>query len=379
MVHEDQLKSARDAAEALGIKLDDQGNVTRLQLEAQANATRLKEAGTTKKILELQRFINNAISQVHLAAAVPDSGTSSGVHQEFITHLQSVETTMTSMDSGPDSRMARLQLETAILRARAGGQGVQIGRFHFSIYADVKMFVETSMNSNYGGCLDADSLLHSVGGPYVDPGQAVATEASRLRTKYDGQPEVRAVSSFKTSFPAVMFRDSTAASVSAAVAEGCLGPGIGSIDKWDARDGVSGTKIVIENGLRRMEDSIPFEIKENLDGKGADLARECFSLSVGFVHHFATFIDFFYLEMSSAAGFKPKEAWDLVTAVVVKIFSDLREARAVAQESRGAAGFIWGTLQAHMVMKRFLRHSFKRDPGFSAILEQVVLKMLPRC
>jgi hypothetical protein len=78
--------------------------------------------------------------------------------------------------------------------------------------------------------------------------------------------------------------------------------------------------------------------------------------------------------MSNAAGFKGKEAWDLVTAVLVKVFSDLRDARAIAQDSRGAAGFIWGTLQAHMVMKRFLKHNFKRDPGLNAILVQFILK-----
>lgn len=147
-----------------------------------------------------------------------------------------------------------------------------------------------------------------------------------------------------------------------------------SIEKWDARDGVSGTKFVIENGIRRMEDSIPFEIQENLVGEGTDLARHCFGQSVAFVHHLSTFIDTFFLEMSNAAGFKAKEAWDLVTAVVVKIFSDLRDARAIAQDSRGAAGFIWGTLQAHMVMKRFLKHNFKRDPGLNAILVQFILK-----
>jgi hypothetical protein len=60
--------------------------------------------------------------------------------------------------------------------------------------------------------------------------------------------------------------------------------------------------------------------------------------------------------------------------VVVKVFSDLRDARAVAQESRGAAGFIWGTLQAHVVMKRFLKYNFRHDPGVNAILMQSILK-----
>jgi hypothetical protein len=78
--------------------------------------------------------------------------------------------------------------------------------------------------------------------------------------------------SFKTSFPPAMFKDSTSSSATGATAEGYLDPGMSSIDKWDMRDGVLGTKFVIENGLHCMEDSIPFEIMEHLDRDGADLA-----------------------------------------------------------------------------------------------------------
>jgi hypothetical protein len=56
------------------------------------------------------------------------------------------------------------------------------------------------------------------------------------------------------------------------------------------------------------------------------------------------------------------------------ILGPIWDARAIAQDSRGAAGFIWGTLQAHMVMKRFLKHNFNRDPGLNAILIQFILK-----
>jgi hypothetical protein len=137
---------------------------------------------------------------------------------------------------------------------------------------------------------------------------------------------MKVATSFRTSFPSVMFRDTTSVGQSAAATEGYLGPSMGSIEKWDARDGVSGTKFVIKNGIRHMEDSIPFEIEENLEGDGADLARYCFGQLVSFAHHLTNFIDTFFLEMSNAAGFKGKEAWDLVTAVLVNVFLDLRDA-----------------------------------------------------
>lgn len=258
------------------------------------------------------------------------------LYQDLVARLG----TMEELTLGPDSRLGKLQFELGLVRARAAGQGVKLGRFGFNTYAEVKLFVETKMNNNYGLCFDAVSLLHSIDGSYVDPDQAVATEASRLKAHYASQLEMKVATSFKTSFPAVMFRDSSSATSSAAVAEGSLGAGMSTHGKWDARDGISGTKYVIENGIRRMEDSIPFEINENLGGEGADLARECFNASVIFVHQFDTFIDMFYLEMCNSAGFKAMEAWELVTAVVVKVFSDLRDARAVAQDSRGAAGFV---------------------------------------
>jgi hypothetical protein len=78
-----------------------------------------------------------------------------------------------------------------------------------------------------------------------------------------------------------------------------------------------------------------------VEGDGADLACQCSIQLVAFIHHLATFINTVYLEMSNAAGFtNSKEVWELVTSVVVKISSDLRDAMAVAQELRCAAGFI---------------------------------------
>jgi hypothetical protein len=276
---------------------------------------------------------------------------------------------------GMESPMGKLQREMAMVQSQgAAGQEVQIGRFTFIGYPAVKLFSENVMHGNYGVCLDAVSVLHAIDGSYVDPDQATGREALRLRAKYGSQLEMKVATSFRTSFPAIMFRGTTGLTISVAAAEGHIGPGMSSFSKWDAGNGVSGTKFAIEAGIQRMMDSIPFEIYETLDGDGADLARQCFYHSVDFVNHLTTFIDTFYLEMSNAAGFTPKEAWDLVTAVIVKVFADLRDARAVAQESRGAAGFIWGTLQAHRVMRRFLKHNFKRDPGLSAIFVQAILK-----
>jgi hypothetical protein len=143
---------------------------------------------------------------------------------------------------------------------------------------------------------------------------------------------------------------------------------------WDAYNSISGTKYVILNGLRRIDESVPFEIVQHLSGEGAELARECYMVSVAFARGLVTFIDMFYLDMCNAAGFKETEAWDLTTAVVVKIFTDLRDARSIAQDSTGATGFVWGTLQAHMVMARFHQHDFSRDPGLNAILVQFILR-----
>jgi hypothetical protein len=266
-------------------------------------------------------------------------------------------------------------MEVSVLRARAAGQAVRMGGFIFNSYEELKLFVEEHVpRGNFGLFVDAVSLLHSIDASYVDPDRAVATEAARLKAQYDSQLEMKIASSFRTSYPAVMFRDSSSSTSSAAVAEGSLGPGMATIDKWDARDGVSGTKFVIQNGVRRLQDSIPFEIREYLMGRAAELAKECFTNSSTFVHHLNTFVDTFYMEMSNAAGFSKKEAWDLVTAVLIKIFSDLRDARALAQESREPSGFIWATLQAHMTMQRLIKHEFKRDPGLNAILVQFILK-----
>jgi hypothetical protein len=82
----------------------------------------------------------------------------------------------------------------------------------------------------------------------------------------------------------------------------------------------------------------------------------------------------FYLEMSNSVGFKDADAWELTQAMVIKVFGDLRDARAIAQDTRGASGFVWAALQAHVVMARFIKFDFKRDPGLNAVLVQYILK-----
>jgi hypothetical protein len=82
----------------------------------------------------------------------------------------------------------------------------------------------------------------------------------------------------------------------------------------------------------------------------------------------------FYLEMSNSVGFKDADAWELTQAMVIKVFGDLRDARSIAQDTRGASGFVWAALQAHVVMARFIKFDFKRDPGLNAVLVQYILK-----
>jgi hypothetical protein len=79
------------------------------------------------------------------------------------------------------------------------------------------------------GCLDVISLLHLIDVSYMDPDQVVATEASRLRTKYGSTLEMTVATSFKTSFPLVMFFNTSSVGPSVAATEGYLGPGMGSI------------------------------------------------------------------------------------------------------------------------------------------------------
>jgi len=250
-----------------------------------------------------------------------------------------------------------------------------MGGMSFNAYPELKLFITKHVpNEDFGLFFDAVSLLHSIDASYVDPDWAVAMEVAQLQAQYGSQLEMKVASSFKTSFPAVMFRDLDSSTSTAMVSEGSLGPGMATAKKWDAQDGISSTKFVIENGIHHLQDSIPFEILENLTGLGATLATMCFNNLAYFSQHLNTFVDTFHLEMSSAAGFTNAEAWALTMAVLVKIFFDLWDARAIAQESRGAAGFIWGTLQAHRVMKHFLKHNFKRDPRLNAILVQFILK-----
>jgi hypothetical protein len=82
-------------------------------------------------------------------------------------------------------------------------------------YPEVKLCVGNFINSNYGLCLGAVSLFHSINTSYVDPDQVAATETKHLQAENGSQLEMKVAIFFQTTFPAVIFQDTTTASSSA--------------------------------------------------------------------------------------------------------------------------------------------------------------------
>jgi hypothetical protein len=50
-----------------------------------------------------------------------------------------------TMAMGSQANLGKLKLDMSMVRLRAAGQGVQIGRFNFSSYPELCLFMETKM------------------------------------------------------------------------------------------------------------------------------------------------------------------------------------------------------------------------------------------
>jgi hypothetical protein len=124
-------------------------------LKASLANIKTRDFQSTTRFLAFQRHINQALAEIGGRANRGQAGMDPVLQQDLLMRLGSMETRV----MGPDSPLEKLQVELTMIRSRAAGQGVQIGRFTFSTYPKVTLFVKTYPNGNFGLCLNAVSLL----------------------------------------------------------------------------------------------------------------------------------------------------------------------------------------------------------------------------
>jgi hypothetical protein len=147
---------------------------------------------------------------------------------------------------------------------------------------------------------------------------------------------------------------------------------------WDAGDGLSGVYNDIRNSLTDFEQRVTAMINHALEmhPEGRRLCMELLSLTLEFFRAKSGAMSSLYRQLLvNAFGSETpsKEAkatcWKIVTTLLRVIFKQLRSARVVAEsaytnEDNVNGIYLWGVLQAHRVMKKFIGSGFTGHEEF---------------
>jgi hypothetical protein len=148
-------------------------------------------------------------------------------------------------------------------------------------------------------------------------------------------------------------------------------PSLRTYQEWDSGGGSVGAKFILERNLRKCE-RMRTNIAERLNGDAREVARQMLDDSVKFLNELSTWISNHYNEVRTRSGTSEKECWGLISHCVRTVFSVLGMARSPGHgphlEGTKAPSILWGTLQAHRVMREMLLDGFSGFPKLSHVL-----------
>jgi len=153
-------------------------------------------------------------------------------------------------------------------------------------------------------------------------------------------------------------------------------PAVRHHKQWNPQDGVSGVMRYTTENLQFQVESCRAVINHSYDGsKSRELASLMLSESHSFWTRLSTWMNEFYLKLTIVSSCSADEAWLLVSSCVRGIFRELRRVRLCAQNAdsipdkiTSTGYFLWGSLQAHRVMKAFLSNNFESHPAITPIV-----------
>ena len=282
-----------------------------------------------------------------------------------------------------DSRLTVIANQIGEVRQLVEGGGYKSTVYHFRSYADTVVFAKERLPADlvYGLFIDPITLLMAVSGSVTLKSEVMAEEVHYARVKRNREENL-VVSSFRTTDPEAYGGPS-------GVNEGQHHfTSLKTHDQWNNGDGVSGTWNRIEDGLEDVAASYESSIEHRLEGypDAQFLCKELLRASMDFLRKKSTFMSDFYrnLKVTAFGSETPGDAgskmcWRVVTTCLRVFFQELRSARVVAENAfnypdRANALYLWGVVQAHRVMKEFVKHNFSEHPAFHPKLLQFLFK-----
>jgi hypothetical protein len=267
-------------------------------------------------------------------------------------------------------KLLDLEEKIKIIENRVVGAGVQMGNIVFQSFEDLLSWVHVKISKGrFGLIVDGHSFLEFFtlsGHIYTEAGTAAFSHSRKAG--FTTYVEAQLAISFKNLF-SVVFGKGGSANIDDS---DCL-PAISSGDKWN--NGSTG----IHHQLMRNMNDVSYQLDSSIKKVFKDhhearqLAIDCVTASKRFVIDLIAFMSQEYATWQQR-GFAKKEAWQIVSQIVRRIFED-QSARILARNVQDfqdsdftTATFIYATLKCHDVMEGYVKHQFHAHPHVSSVI-----------
>ena len=258
----------------------------------------------------------------------------------------------------------------SVLENRVVGSGVQMGEFVFQSFEDLHTWTRRHMPpGRFGFIVDAHSFLEffTLAG-HIDTEVVAAAEHNAEKAGYATFYEMKVGASFSNLFPLIFGKPGSGS-------ESVTGlPGVSTGEKW-----IHPTTGVHAQVMRKMND-ISYQFDMNIRQVYRDhpeakkLATDCVTASKRFIIDFFNFISSEY-QVWQQRGFSKKDAWEIMSQIVRRIFEDLETSRISARHSRDknnmeftTTTIVMATLRCHHIMNQYVEHQFHEHPAISSVI-----------
>ncbi len=255
---------------------------------------------------------------------------------------------------------------------------MSMGGHKFKSKGDVQLFVEKKMSTNlFHLCHDPITLLESLTGLHVEK-KDVLNEMYQADRVGMNDAEAPHCASFRLILPTVFGYVKEGTSTRHNL------PAVRSFKDWNPRDGTSGVKAYIATGLDDLKLQVRQEIEDSFptdESEAKSLARDMHDGSQTFLSELMAFSGDFFDELMHSSDTTEEEAWDLLSALLKRIYEELRKVRASAANAARdknpitrCSTYLWASIQAHRVMKEMIDAKFRNHVSIAPVIILHVFK-----
>lgn len=276
---------------------------------------------------------------------------------------------------GAGDDYSHLLEEIRILKGRARGQAVILGRFVFESAGDWNEWKQARVSDfDFGNLVDIKSVLEFF--PFC-AGDSLTKLLKQLRgattINMYGMPKACVVLSFQDILP-----------IGFGASQGTVIGALPKAESWEGKDGTEGLQKFLTDHTPSVDSQITSAILRMDHADAHELALLCLQLSLAFLVGLMAFITRWYRQLEGAGVYARCDCWQLVCDCVMQIFDELHLARSTARNAyitsesgRTCNMYTWATLRAHMVMADFLRYKFDNHLSMSSVITKFTVKTSP--